>query len=144
MDRGSRARSNATAEGLERGRRAGAGETRAVGPCGVAPFGPALHSRRISDFEGDPQSLQDAYHVEVQVILWDAADVLLVPSSAVYRSGNEWSVFTVRKGKAHSSPIQIGHRGESQWEVIEGLHVGDIVITHPSAGKRGVRVRIHS
>ena len=99
MDRGSRARSNATAEGLERGRRAGAGETRAVGPCGVAPFGPALHSRRISDFEGDPQALQDAYHVEVQVILWDAADVLLVPSSAVYRSGNEWSVFTEAKEK---------------------------------------------
>ena len=98
----------------------------------------------ICDFEGDPQSLQDAYHVEVQVILWDAADVLLVPSSAVFRSGNEWSVFMVRNGKAHSSPIQIGHRGESQWEVIEGLHVGDPVITHPSAGVRdGVRVRIH-
>lgn len=98
----------------------------------------------ICDFEGDPQSLQDAYHVEVQVILWDAADVLLVPSSAVFRSGNEWSVFTVRNGKAHSSPIQIGHRGESQWEVIEGLHAGDLVITHPSAAVRdGVRVRIH-
>lgn len=99
----------------------------------------------ICDFEGDPQSLQDAYHVEVQVILWEAANVLLVPSSTVFRSGNEWSVFTVRNGKAHSSPIQIGHRGEAQWEVLEGLHAGDIVITHPSAGVRdGVRVRTHS
>jgi len=98
----------------------------------------------ICDFEGDPQALQDAYHVEVQVILWDAADVLLVPSSAVFRSGNEWSVFTVRNGRAYSSPIRIGHRGQNQWEVTEGLHAEDIVITHPSTGVRdGVRVRIH-
>lgn len=99
----------------------------------------------ICDFEGDPQSLQDAYHVEVQVILWDAADVLLVPSSAVFRSGNEWAVFTVRNGKAYVAPIEIGHRGQSQWEVIDGLQAGNLVITHPSAGvKDGVGVRIHS
>jgi HlyD family secretion protein len=98
----------------------------------------------ICDFEGDPQSLQDAYHVEVQVILWDADDVLLVPSSAVFRSGDEWSVFTVSDGRAHRSPIQIGHRGEDQWEVKEGLHARDVVIAHPSAEVRdGVRVRMH-
>jgi HlyD family secretion protein len=99
----------------------------------------------ICDFEGDSQSLQDAYHVEVQVILWEASDVLLVPSSAVFRSGDEWAVFTVRNGKAYSSPIKIGHRAENQWEVLDGLHAGDLVVAHPStAVKDGVRVRIRS
>ena len=99
----------------------------------------------ICDLEGDPQSLQDAYHVEVQVILWEAADVLLVPSSAVFRADNEWAVFVVRNGKARRTPISVGHRGESQWEVREGLHPGDVVIAHPSAELRdGARVRVRS
>jgi HlyD family secretion protein len=99
----------------------------------------------ICDFVGDPQALQDAYHVEVQVILWEDTDVLLVPSSAVFRSDNEWAVFTVRDGVAHRSPIQIGHRGESQLEVKEGLNTGDLVIAHPSTELRyRVRVRVHS
>jgi HlyD family secretion protein len=87
----------------------------------------------LCDFAGSPETLKDAYHVEVQVIVWEAPDVLLVPSSAVFRLGNEWMVFTVRDGVAHSSPLQIGHRGENQWEVIKGLRVGDVVITHPGA-----------
>ncbi len=99
----------------------------------------------ICDLEGDPQSLQDAYHVEVQVILWEAADVLLVPSSAVFRADNEWAVFVVRNGKARRTPISVGHRGESQWEVREGLHPGDAVIAHPSVELRdGARVRVRS
>lgn len=99
----------------------------------------------LCDFVGSTQALQDAYHVEVQVILWEAPDVLLVPSSGVFRSGNEWMVFTVSNGIAHSSPIQIGHRGENKWEVTKGLNAGVIVITHPGADVTdGARVSVRS
>lgn len=43
----------------------------------------------VCDFTGDPHALEDAYRVEVQVITWEGTDVLLVPSSAVFRSGEE-------------------------------------------------------
>jgi HlyD family secretion protein len=96
----------------------------------------------ICDFVGDPQNLEDAYHVEVQVIIWDGKDVLRVPSSAVFRSGESWSAFVVRNGVARQIPLKIGHQGETYWEVLEGLQVGDDVVVHPNADvKDAVRVR---
>lgn len=96
----------------------------------------------ICDFTGDSGGLEDAYHVEVQVITWQSADALLVPSSAVFRSGEDWAVFTVRGGVARKSMVRLGHRGETQWEVLEGLRPSDAVIVHPSADvKDGARVR---
>lgn len=97
----------------------------------------------ICDFMGDSSGLEDAYHVEVRVITWEGKDVLLVPSSAVFRSGEDWAVFIVRNGVAHKTMIRIGHRGEMEWEVLDGLHPGDQVIVHPSAEvKDGVRTKI--
>ncbi len=87
----------------------------------------------ICDFVGDTDELQDGYHVEVRVITWQGNDVLRVPSSAVFRSSEEWAVFTVTGGKARRTTVQIGHRGEIDWEVLQGLRPGDHVIVHPSA-----------
>jgi HlyD family secretion protein len=97
----------------------------------------------ICDFAADSSGLEDAYHVEVRVITWENADVLLVPSSAVFRSGEDWAVFTVGNGRAHKTTVRLGHRGEIDWEVLEGLHPGDDVIVYPSADvKDGARVRM--
>lgn len=96
----------------------------------------------ICDFVGDSQSLEDGYHVETRVIVWQGKDVLLVPSSAVFRSGANWAVFTVRNARAHKTIVQIGHHGEANWEVLNGLQPGDHVIAHPSAEvDEGVRVQ---
>lgn len=96
----------------------------------------------ICDFEGATQNLEDAYHVEVQVIIWDGKNVLRVPSSAVFRSGDEWAVFVVRKDIAHQIPLKIGHQGERYWEVLGGLQIGDEVVVYPNADvKESVRVR---
>jgi len=96
----------------------------------------------ICDFEGDTRGLADGYHVEVQVITWEGANLLLVPSSAVFRSGSDWAVFAVRNGVANVAPVRIGHRGDEEWEVIEGLGLNEKVIVHPGTEvKDGVRVR---
>lgn len=96
----------------------------------------------ICDFTGDAHGMEDAYHVETRVIVWQGQDVLLVPSSAVFRSGASWAVFVVKNGKAHKAIVQIGHRGETDWEVLGGLQPGDHVIAHPSAEvDEGVRVQ---
>ena len=87
----------------------------------------------ICDFNGDSNGLEDGYHVETRVIVWEGKDVLLVPSSAVFRSAGDWAVFVVRDGRARKTVVQIGHRGEINWEVTGGLQPGNHVIAHPSA-----------
>lgn len=96
----------------------------------------------ICDFTGDSHGMEDGYHVETRVIVWQGHDVLLVPSSAVFRSGDNWAVFTVKDARARRAIVQIGHRGEVNWEVLSGLQPGDHVIAHPSAEvDEGVRVQ---
>ncbi len=96
----------------------------------------------ICDFAGDSHGMEDGYHVETRVIVWQGQDVLLVPSSAVFRSGSDWAVFTVKDARARKTVVQIGHRGEVYWEVLSGLQPGEHVIVHPSAETdSGIRVQ---
>lgn len=95
----------------------------------------------ICDPTGLTDGLQDGYRANVRVIVWEGKDVLQVPSSAVFRSAGEWAVFVVKGGRARKTVVNIGHRGETEWEVVSGLAAGDRVIVHPSAEvDDGVRV----
>lgn len=96
----------------------------------------------ICDPTGPTDGLEDAYHVNVRVIVWQGSNVLRVPSSAVFRHKNEWAVFVMKKGRARRQTVQIGHRGTSDWEVTAGLKAGDRVIVHPGAEvDNGVQVK---
>lgn len=96
----------------------------------------------ICDPTGPTEGLQDAYHVNVRVIVWQGADVLRVPASALFRYHNEWAVFIVKSGRAQRKMVQIGHRGDTTWEVTAGLAAGDRVILHPGAEiNEGTRVK---
>jgi len=95
----------------------------------------------ILDFTQNSANLADAYRVEVRVITWQGSNVLKVPSSAVFRSGEEWAVFTVSNGVAHHKIVKLGHHGDYEIEVIEGLNETDSVVIHPSPDlKDDVRV----
>lgn len=96
----------------------------------------------ICDFAGSTDDLEDGYHVEVRVITWQDNSVLRVPSSAVFRSSGNWAVFIVQRGRAVQRTVHIGHRGEVDWEVLDGLEPGDHVVVHPSSTvASGVRVQ---
>jgi HlyD family secretion protein len=55
-----------------------------------------------------------------------------VPSSALFRSGEEWSVFVVNDGKAELRAVTIDHRSDAAVEVTGGLAEGDEVVVFPS------------
>lgn len=95
----------------------------------------------VLDFVDTSDKLADAYRVEVRVVIWQAPNVLKVPSSALFRTGEEWAVFKVENGRAQRTTIQTGHRGTFDTEVLGGLKAGDLLIVHPSAEvKNGIRV----
>ena len=79
-----------------------------------------------------PKGLGHDFRVDVAIVVWQGANVLRVPSTALFRSGEQWTVFTVRAGRARLVPIEIG-RSDAKWTVVDrGLRAGDEVIVQPS------------
>lgn len=78
------------------------------------------------------RALGDGYRVEARVVVWEEDDVLRVPGSAVFRSGDGWAVFAVRDAVATLTPVEVGRRNGFQAEISGGLGDGDRVVVHPS------------
>lgn len=76
-------------------------------------------------------ALGDGYRIEARLVLWKAADVLRVPQGAVFRHGDAFAVFRMQDGIARLTPVTVGHRGESEVEILQGLEAGATVVVHP-------------
>ena len=77
------------------------------------------------------QRLGDGYRVEASFILWEAADVLQIPASALFRDGKDWAAFAVEQGKAVKRRVEIGQRNGLSAQVVSGIKEGEQVIVHP-------------
>jgi HlyD family secretion protein len=88
-------------------------------------------------------ALGDGFRLEARIVVWQAADVLNVPASALFQKGeNAWSVFVVDGGRARQRPVEIGHRSSRSVEILSGLGQDAQVVLFPSDQVRdGVRVR---
>lgn len=88
-----------------------------------------------------PPRLGDGYRVDARILIWEADQVLTVPSSATFRNGDAWAVFVVRDGRAVLQRVQLGRRGRLDAEVREGLNERMQVVLYPSDRIRsGARV----
>lgn len=88
-------------------------------------------------------TLGDGYRVEARLVLWRAEDVVRAPQGAVFRHGDGWAVFRIDEGKAVLASVQIGHRGETEVEILSGLPADAMVAVHPGDRvKPGVRVEV--
>jgi HlyD family secretion protein len=86
-------------------------------------------------------ALGDGYRVEARLVLWRGDDVLRVPQGAVFRYGEGWAVYALRGDTAALTPVRIGHRGDTEVEIVSGLSPGAAVAVHPGDRvKHGVRV----
>ncbi len=77
-------------------------------------------------------SLGDGYRVQARIVVDEAADVLRVPTGAIFRHGGKWCVFVFDHGHASRREIEIGRRNDTEAEVISGLATGDRVVLYPS------------
>ena len=122
------------------------GRVRRVEPSGFTKISAlGVEERRVNvvgDFTRTPEGMGDGYRVEVRVVVWESTDVLLVPGSALYRSGSEWRAFVIENGRAISRTIEVAHRTSAQAEARSGLREGEIVILYPGDRVReGTRVQ---
>ena len=98
----------------------------------------------IADIVSPPEEwekLGDGYRVETKFILWEEDEVLQVPSSALFRRGDQWAVFVVDGEFARLRNVQLGRRSGLTAQILSGVEAGELVITHPDDSvEAGVRV----
>jgi HlyD family secretion protein len=89
--------------------------------------------------------LGDGYRVESVFILWEEDDVLKVPTSALFRVGDNWALFSVADDTAQLRKVEIGQRSGLETQILNGVGEGTVVIPHPSdAIEDGVTVEVRS
>jgi HlyD family secretion protein len=76
-------------------------------------------------------ALGDGYRIEARLVLWQGENVVKVPQGAVFRHGSGWAVFRVDGGTARLVPVRVGHRSETEAEILHGIPVGASVAVHP-------------
>jgi HlyD family secretion protein len=125
------------------------GEVRIVEPAGFTKISSlGVEEQRvlvIADITSPPEtwlSLGDGYRLESHFVLWEGRDVLRVPASSLFRSGEKWAVFVNDAGRARLRLVEPGRRNGLTAEVISGLKAGEKVIAHPGDSiKDGTRIR---
>ncbi len=115
------------------------GRVRRIEPSGFMKISAlGVEEQRVSvimEFD-DPyeawKRLGDGYRVEVRVVIWEAQDVLKVPTSSLFRREENWAVFTIDNERARLRTVEIGQRNGREAHVLKGLSQGETVIIHPS------------
>lgn len=119
------------------------GTVRLVEPSGftkVSALG--VEEQRVNviiDFLDPPDkrpNLGDGFRVDADIITWEGADVLKVPTSALFRHEGGWAVFVVRNGRAVRRAVELGRRNGLEAEITDGLKEGATVIVHPGDAVR--------
>jgi HlyD family secretion protein len=86
--------------------------------------------------------LGDGFRLDTTFIVWEGKDVLQVPASALFRSGQDWAVFVADTGKAVKRIVQVGKRSGLAAEILSGLKEGEKVIARPDdTVKEGGKVK---
>jgi len=114
------------------------GRVRRVEPYGftkVSALG--IEEQRVNviiDFIDPPETwraLGHGFRVQVRIVVWQGADVLRLPMSALFREGDDWAVFVDNDGIARLRRVTIGRANSLQAQVLKGLAEKDRVILHP-------------
>lgn len=86
--------------------------------------------------------LGSGYRVLARFVVWQSPRVLQIPTGALFRQDDGWSVFAVEDGAARLRRVQIGHQTGLTTEITGGLKPEDEVIAHPPSDlAEGGRVR---
>lgn len=96
----------------------------------------------LDPVEPPPPGLGNDFHVSVSIVFWSGADVLAIPSTALFRSGDHWAVFAIHDGRAHLTTVATGPSDGERTVILSGLSASQAIILQPSDLIRdGTRVK---
>ncbi|MDP6615734.1 MAG: efflux RND transporter periplasmic adaptor subunit [Gammaproteobacteria bacterium] len=124
------------------------GRVRRVEPFGFTKISAlGIEEQRVNviiDFTSPQEQwtrLGHGYQVDLRIVLWERSDVITLPLTALFRSGDQWAVFIESDGYAEYREVTVGKRNGLEAEITGGLEVDEQVILYPSdAVADGVRV----
>lgn len=78
-----------------------------------------------------PQNIRRGQSLQLRLALSDATTAVLIPRGGFYQqTGGNWIFKVSKDGKtAYKTPVRLGRQNPNHYEVLEGLAVGDKVIT---------------
>jgi len=90
------------------------------------------------------QRLGDGYRVETAFVLWEEDNVLQIPSSALFRHGQQWAVYIINNERAELRIVEPGNRSGVYTQILSGLNEGETLINHPGDNiEAGIKVRAY-
>jgi len=85
----------------------------------------------FADASGPPATLGDGYRVDATIIVLRKPGVPVIPIGALFREGEQWTVFVAEQGVARKRPVQPGARNQQQAWIDRGLEPGERVVVYP-------------
>ena len=76
--------------------------------------------------------LGHGYRLEARITVFEAADAVRVPLSALFRDGQRWAVFAVEDDRARLRHLEISARDRTTAMVTDGLAPGEQVVLFPA------------
>lgn len=128
------------------------GRVRRVEPSGFKKLSAlGVEEQRVNvvmDFD-DPVAasarLGDGFRAEVRIVIWEGQDVVQVPTSALFRQGENWAVYVIAGDTVRLSPVTVERRNSQTAQVTSGVNPGDRVVVHPpDTLADGVRIRVRT
>ena len=81
-------------------------------------------------FQGSaPENLRQNQRLSTRILLEEKQDVIMVPRGQFVESGNGRFAYVVRDSIAYRTPITMGATSLNTVEIIQGLDVGETIIT---------------
>lgn len=78
--------------------------------------------------------LGHGFRVETRIVVWEAEDALILPSSALFRDNGNWAVFVDKGGIAEMRRVDIGRNNGIDAQALGGVGVGETVVLFPTSG----------
>lgn len=127
-----------------------AGRVRRVEPAAFTKISTlGVEEQRVNvliDIISSPQDwmgLGDAYQVDTRITVFTRDDAIIIPSGALFRTGENWNVYVVSDGRAQRRTVELLRRSGRFAAVTAGLQSGEQVIVYPSDRvASGIRVEM--
>ena len=116
-----------------------AGRVRRVEPAAFTKISTlGVEEQRVNvliDIISSPQDwagLGDAYQVDTRITVFARDNAIIIPSGALFRTGEHWAVYVVAEGRAERRVVTLLRRSGRLAAVSAGVQPGDDVIVYPS------------